>query len=398
MSKSIKQYLLTIDHDHYYVETVLEGSAYKSFNLLIEDSTPLSVDRKLQFVPLKDTAQLIVIDSIHSGGGRTSDNDFYRNVMEPIFIKLNLTHLLVKTTSKDSVENFASKLDLTKHYEIFFLSGDTTISEFINGLPKQSLDVNDAKNSLSILPFPFGTGNALANSLGLTCPTTIFSNYLTSNYSINNFPLYKAIFPNGNEIVFFVILSLGFHANLLHCCEAPHYKKLGVERFRIASEDILANYDLDLNISIESPRGLSPIVPSREYSYFVVVNTPKLEAKYIPSPQSNPLRSQLHIIAYSSSLPKDELMARILKGYENNIGDVVNNTGVTYLPIEDNFIIKLNYSQEYSPSSKFQLCCDGLLFNLNDFIHKNDNGPCKNNEILIEFLSTYSPFQLSLMS
>lgn len=368
--------LVRLGGEEYYVITKFDGTAWVSFEL---ETQPASKNGDLE-VSLKN--ELIVIDSIASGKGRSEQNDFYKIVMKPIFDKLDLKHKLIKTTSRDTISTYARSLAPSGSYTVMFLSGDTSISEFINNLPQGS-----GGSELSILPFALGSGNAWASSLGLTDPAETLARFLKGSLSPKHFPLYRAIFPNGYSILFFVILSLGFHANMLHACEEPKYKKMGNERFKEAGIFILMNYDLNLSITVGDN--------SQSYSYFGLISTPKLEPAYTPSPHSDPLKQELHVLGYSSDLTKEQLLGKIMKGYELRKGDdLPSNSGTTYQSLTSDFDVQLNFDEESSPRYKFELCCDGVLLNLLDLQSEKSF----KNTIHIEFPCNCSAFNLKALS
>ncbi|CAR29347.1 ZYRO0G06556p [Zygosaccharomyces rouxii] len=364
----------------YYVTFAKDGSKYTSFQL--EKSHAKQSSRAST---RSDDSTLIVLDSLKSGIGRTENNDFYSIVIAPILEELNWNHNYIKTTSHDSVSQFAQSLDPLQDYEIWIISGDTTISEFCNNLPNKKI----TRNPLRILPLPMGTGNAWANSLGFDSPITAFRNYLNHNLKPRDIPLYRAALPNGYSIIFFMIFSLGFHANLLHACEDPKYAKMGAERFQIAAQSILESYSLDLDISLDGLR--------RSYAYFALINTPNLEATYKPSPRSNPLERELRLLGYSSSLGRQELVEKIMQGYQNKPnGDLPTNEDMIYKSITHDFTLVLNDSLEDSSMHKFEICCDGILLNLLDYQSPDKHKP--SNEIRFQFLNDYSGFQLQVYS
>lgn len=229
-----------------------------------------------------------------------------------------------------------------------------------------------------------GTGNAWASSLSHVNPIESFGSYIGGSLRLSSFPLYRALFPNNYSIVFFIIFSLGFHANLLHACEDPELKKIGTERFKMAAQKILQEYDLRLDISVGQF--------SNSYAYFAIINTTNLEQTYIPSPLSDPLKPELHILGYSSGLSTEKLTQEIMRGYQNKIGDGIGMTeGVTYRPLASNFDVVLDYP-ENSPAYKFEICCDGTLLNFSEQQLEN----AYSNKIQIEFLTCYSPFSLKV--
>ncbi|CDH17436.1 uncharacterized protein ZBAI_09224 [Zygosaccharomyces bailii ISA1307] len=376
-----RQFLTIVGDEEFYVRSHKVGSKYTFFDL---QRIPTKVIAKNPFIISNDT-KLIVLDSVNSGAGRTERNDFYKIVMKPLLDKLVLSHDLIKTTSHDSISVFAKSLDPHQSYAILVISGDTTISEFFNNLPQ-----GPPRGQICLLPLPMGTGNAWASSLGLDSPVTAFHNFLAGRCKPNRIPLYKAIFPNGSSIVFFIIFSLGFHANLLHACEEPKYAKMGVERFQVAAKDILEKYDLDLSITAA---GIT-----KSYAYFAIINTPNLEAAYKPSPLSNALEQELRLLGYSSALKGPDLWEKIMQGYENKAKQMLpTNDDVIYKSIKKDFEVTLNYSPENSSRSKFEICCDGIVHNLLDF--EPPTKPCEiYNNIHIQFLHEYSCFTLQVYS
>lgn len=321
-----------------------------SYKLQCSSPSKLEPEQVASIDPSRLPSNLIVIDSVFSGKGRRAETDFAGVVIEPLFRKLNVQHQFVETSSPHSIRDLASSLDAKNQYTILFLSGDTSISEFVNHLPS-------SHSNISLVPFPMGTGNAWATSLKLTDPAVILSQFLKGSLQTHPFPLYKATFANGLSIKLFIILSLGFHANLLHLCEEHEYQQMGVERFRIASQRILDNYALNSHVSI-------PNTLQGSYSYFVLINTTHLEPTYIPSPQSDPLNPPLHVLAYESSLSKPEFRKRLMKGYLNTLKTDIQENGTIYKALPDSFEVYISDNPE--ERHKFELCCDGQLLNLLD--------------------------------
>lgn len=344
---------------------------------LVKTATTTEDDRTVQNQP-----NLIVIDSVHSGKGRTAQNDLYTIVMKPIFEVVNIDHRLIKTTSRDTIASYASTLDISQSHTVLFLSGDTSISEFINNLPQGAPSAN-----LSILSFPMGSGNAWASSLGIMCPVKTFGQFIRGEMSHSAFPLYKAVFPNGYSIVFFIILSMGFHANLVHACERPEYQRMGIEKFQLAGSVILKEYELDLKITVNSL--------AASYSYFALINTPNLEPAYRPSPESDPLKEELYLLGYSSGLSKDQFLTKVMKGYELGPSDKLPlDSDTIYVPFTKGFDVTLDFPLLESPRYKSEICCDGVLLNLQDLQADLE----VSNKFSIEFLNHYSKFNIKAMS
>lgn len=361
------------------VESVLEGTSYSEFRLVSETSVENGPSQPCNV--LGNTSRIVVIDSVASGIGRTPQNDFYKVVMEPVFSHLALTHRYFKTDSAKAIAEFAKKIDTDRDYTLIVLSGDTSILELLNNLPATNNAA--AKHSIDILTIPLGSANALANSVDCTSPTATFASFLSGNATPQPLPLYEVRFPGGSTTLFFIIFSMGFHANLLHLCtNHPKYSKMGVERFRLASTEILENYDLDIPLVVKSCSGTT--ITANNFSYFAIINTPNLEKTYIPSPSSSVLKRQLHILGYTSELTPEELTVDILKGYELHRGDTLSGPGIVYEPIEEDFEVVMQLDDAEAPDYKFEVCCDGLLSNLRDLSKDNAD---KSNVIKVSFLN-----------
>lgn len=387
MIKVVNEPLISFNGLHYSVNIEFEGNKYKSFQLKTnssENSDPAISDPAVY--SLESNTVLTVIDSIKSGTGRTNENDLCNNVIVPILSALGVTFQVLKTTSCKSVGEFAQTIDRNYNHIIIVISGDTSISELLNNLPTS--DSKARESQLCLLPLPMGTGNAWASSLKLKCPIQTFRGFINKRLSPKIFPLYRAIFPNKKSSVFFIILSLGFHANLLHLCNDRRFTSMGVERFQIASKEIFDNYNLTYQIKI-------PGIIDGKFSYFAVINTPNLEPYYMPSPSSDPLNSELHVIGYSASLKRDQLLQRIMKGYSNKPGDSLIDDGVTYKPIDGDFEIIVKDDPSKSPKTTFEICCDGQLLNLLDL---HSAGASSENKITVKFLKDYSCFNLKVFS
>ncbi|CCF59429.1 hypothetical protein KAFR_0H00200 [Kazachstania africana CBS 2517] len=367
------------------VKITKDGSKYHAFKLVakeVKDDKPCSPPHY---------ENVVVIDSVSSGTGRNKNNHFYNIVIKPIFDIFKIQHHYFKTTGPKSISTYAKSLDLSKSYTVIFISGDTSISEFINNLPPLLETSNGLKHTISILPLPMGTGNAFSSSIGHKCPIQTLSSFLHNRTQPSHFPLYEVIFPNGKTVIFFIILSLGLHANVLHLCENdPQYKKYGEERFKLAFEKVMTTYDLNVRLQIPE------LDLSGAFSYFILINTPNLESSYIPSPLSDPFLEQLHVLGYSSSLNNEDLLNYVTQGYSNKLGDeLVESSNMVYKPISRNVSIVLTEDEE-SEKYKYDICCDGLLFNLRDMLPEN---PTKEDYVLkTNFKSRDSlPFEVQVL-
>ena len=122
------------------------------------------------------------------------------------------------------------------------------------------------------------------------------------------------------------------------------------------------------------------------WSYFVLINVPYLEENYIPSPKSDSFKSELHVLGYLSKLSKNDLYNNIIKGYSNRVGDDIDSPNTVYKSLNKDISIKLlPIDGTCQPRYSYEICCDGLLFNLLDFKPVSN---IRENIILIEFVGS----------
>lgn len=365
--ETIKKELVTIDNLGYSVLISKDGSKYVKFELVEEEGVDVALPRKVN----TSDEKFIIIDSVKSGIGRNYQNDLAKNVIIPIFNKLKIEYEYIRSTHPNFIKEFGETFNekynsrLVSEYSVCFISGDTSISEFLNEL-ESGKKFGTTERNINILPLGMGTGNALANSLKLKCPVEALRLFLADKLSIHSLPLYKVIFPDDSSIIFFIILSMGFHANLLYKSNDAKYQPMGVERFQLAAKEIMTDYKLNQTISVIDVQDNEL---KNDYSYFALINVPNLEAHYLPSTKSNIFQSELHLLGHLSSQPRDQLMEKILKGYSNKIGDEIKGGGTIYEPFEDDLTISLPIEKNVSDMDrhKYEICCDGLLYNLLDF-------------------------------
>ncbi|CEP63882.1 uncharacterized protein LALA0_S09e04610g [Lachancea lanzarotensis] len=382
--------LFKVGEKQFKVQAKNNDDNYLSFKLEVEKVVDDGTDTVRKDIVWSD-AEVVVLDSVKSGLGRSAENDFFTNVIEPVFDELKVPARVIRTENSKSVTEFASTFKPSAPTTIIiFLSGDTTISEFINALkPNEARKDNKERAHLWFLPLPFGTANAWATSLGIQNPVSAFGEFLQDKLSPKSFPLYKAKFPNGREVVFFIILSIGFHANLLHLCNEERFDNIGVEKFRIAAQEILQTYDLDYSLQLPAK------LPTQHFAYFTLINTPFLEKTYMPSPSSDPLKSELHLLGYITAFDKTKLIEKIMRGYYNKPQEDISADGVVYQPFSDDFVVSFEDASDEDPNTKFEICCDGHLLNMRDLQVEGNNFDGK---LQIEFLKDYSAFDLKVLT
>ena len=350
------------------------------------------------------SADITVVDSIMAGKTREKRGDFYKDVIKPIFELLEIGKFTYfETTDKKSVEKFASNFlqktstdtsngqttvpkDRRRHI-VIFLSGDTTISEFLNNLHLPSAH---GIQHIDILPLPLGTANAWSSIMSGSTQANeqnkipqnvsyapviqLFHNFLYNNLLPRHFPLYKINLSNDKlspkTIYMMIIFSMGFHANLLHLTtNDPKYSTMGLERFKLASEIILEKYDLDVHLKVSEDKNKQIVVGG--FAYFALINQSNLEPAYKPSPLSKPFEQSLQMLGYTSKLTKQQLVEAIMKGYNPDSKTIVDyyraTDGIVYEKIASDITIEIN--EKFEPNTgnlKSQICIDGYLFDYKD--------------------------------
>ena len=297
---------------------------------------------------------LVVLDSVRSGAGREPATDFYAKVMGPVLAVLSVEHEYVRTSSAASVRELAETFPRTSETTVLVMSGDTTISEFVNALGSGA--------GVTVYALPLGTANAWAHSVGLGTPAKALQAFVQGRVHAVPFPLYRARFPSGYSIRFFIVLSAGFHANLLHLCNDERYQRLGVERFREASTEILDRYALAEHVRVRAADGSEQLAGL--YAYFALLNTPHLEETYVPSPLSDPLLKQLHVLAFEAELSRDKLNELLMAGYSTIRGSALSAPGLVYRNLGDSFTLSIENGASDRVAN--ELCVDGHLLNLVD--------------------------------
>lgn len=138
----------------------------------------------------KHLKYMTIINSTLSGIHRSSE--IYFAVLVPLLQRFGMSHVYVATSSHQSIPNHAKSF--SESSTVVMLSGDTSISEFINCLEPQT----HSSKSLNLIVIPTGTGNALANSSGLTSiPKAISRMFLGTPKPLSSF---QVQFPKGAHL------------------------------------------------------------------------------------------------------------------------------------------------------------------------------------------------------
>lgn len=308
-----------------------------------------------------------VVDSVKAGKGQTNGVDgVYSRVLKPIFQDvLHVDHEYLPTTSAESITEFATSLRLDKPVTVLILGGDTSISEFVNGLA-----TNPSKGNVDLAVLPTGTGNALALSLGVNDLQTALQKLFTAT-SPEPLNLYLASLPEGtkilfrgeevadapNQFYFLVVFSWAFHASLVADSDTEELRQHGNERFKIAAEKNLGRpqkYDGSVLIGLSKYDG--------PFSYLVITPAQNFEPGFNILPRGDIHEESLYIVAigyeHEENLTGKYLYDIMLEAYDN--GKHVENPKVTYKKAETGDVIVLR-GQNLLPLENRRFCVDGAI-------------------------------------
>ncbi|KAG0679055.1 hypothetical protein C6P40_004604 [Pichia californica] len=324
-----------------------------------------------------------IIDSQKSGGKATVSS-FYNDILNPIFTTFGINHKYLKTISAHSIQEYANSVNLHPGSKslYLFLSGDTSIFEFVNFLLKRTPSTNFFDSNISILPFPHGTGNALCHSLMLSndllCLKAFFKGHshhlplyrINSNSSLicKDESLSNLLNPNiPNQLYFLVVASWCLHSSLVYLSDTPEMRSnYGSERFRIAAKKILEeNPTFKAKISFQPDNkylsyqnnkwSISPSQISNDLSYFLLSAVSNFEKNFKISPNSVVGNDQLHLLSIPHIKP-DEIMNIMNLAY--NKGSHLNDQYIYYSPLKNGNSLELEISNEMDSLMSI-ICLDG---------------------------------------
>lgn len=303
--------------------------------------------------------QIVVIDSVASGN-RT--HNAYKDSIKPVLDTLKLPYKYIKTTSADTIRDFGAHID-SNPCLVIVISGDTSLNELFNELPEQA--------DLAVLPVPQGTGNAFANSLGLSSTFECLKSLLTGQSL--QLPLYQADFSPEADLIdshgdtikkvtslkFFVIGSWALHADLVALSDTAEMRQTyGSDRFRVAAEQILKeNPEFIGSISFDDGHSTTLLQPLGPLSYFIATALPRLEATFLISPDSQPSKSELHLL-YFKHLDSASTMDIMNQAY--NQGAHITHNEVQYVPLGPGQKATLTIDDSMRPDLS-KICIDGSI-------------------------------------
>lgn len=308
-----------------------------------------------------------VIDSVKAGKGQKNTIDgVYSRVIQPVFEKvLQVKHHYIATTSADSITKFAESLQLDEPVTVAILGGDTSVSEFVNGLAG-----NPSKGNVNLVVLPTGTGNALALSLGLNDLHKALEKLFTAT-SPKPLYLYLAALPKDTKILFrgeevadapakfyfLVVFSWAFHASLVADSDTEELRQHGNERFKIAAQNNIGRpQKYDGSVLIGSSKTEGP------FAYLVITPAQSFEPGFKILPKGDIHEQSLYVLSvgyeYEEILTGKYLYDIMIEAYDN--GRHVENPKTTYKKAERGDTITI-HGQNLLPQENRRFCVDGAI-------------------------------------
>lgn len=334
--------------------------------------------------------EIHIILSRGSGMGLAHDN--FRNLVQPFLSFLKVTGYKVhETRSAQSITELARSDFLYRArtggpQTIILLSGDGGLVDIVDVF----YNADDAKDGLRTPPnialIPSGTGNAMANSIGLLdqpingltallrgkgTPIPVFratfspgSQYITAEGNTKT-PISQHGHQDNPTIYGAVVASWGMHAALVADSDTTEYRKFGSDRFKMAAKELLFpstgeethKYRGIITLTLRDPKNGEPrtteVVQGDEHAYILATFVPKLEKGFVISPDSKALDGRLRIVHFSP-MPPNEAVELMSLAYQN--GKHAHHRDVTYTEVEG---FEIKFREELEKWRR--VCIDGKI-------------------------------------
>lgn len=333
----------------------------------------------------KDRDFIDVFVSTRSGTGLAGN--VWKQLIQPAFswcgLDLDKHYAVHLTTSETTVNELTQQVLLPRANEgkkqtLVLLSGDGGMVDVINTLIAGPRSKEFRKPEIALLPF--GTGNALANSSGITGNSTYGLRTLLAG-AAKGVPVLRATFSPGARLLAnegqtehelessiagrpvahgAVVCSWGLHATLVADSDTTEYRKFGAGRFKMAGKEALYPSDGSLphaykgRVSILT-RGAADwkVLDRDEHGYILATLVSQLEAGFHISPSSQPLDGKLRLVHFGR-VSGEEAMGIMTKAYQG--GQHVQDEKVGYEEIE-----KLLIEFEEEDARWRRVCVDGKI-------------------------------------
>jgi diacylglycerol kinase family enzyme len=313
---------------------------------------------------------------------------FFEQSLKPLLAALDPSQKYEVEYTKNS--NTVSELTKTVFLQraqagvpqlLIILSGDGGIVDIINALATEPHGPGYVAPEVALIPM--GTGNALANSTGITADNTLGLSTLARGSPVN-LPTLRATFSPGARLLVnegveeeelllrdsqkrpimygAVVASWGLHASLVADSDTKEYRKFGIERFGMAARENVYpadgsghhRYKANVSILINGSAEWT-LLDEKEHAYVLASLVSNLEKSFTISPASEPLSGKLRLV-YFAPMPGDGVMKIMTLAYQG--GKHVMEDQVLYKEIEG---IRIAFEDMEDDAKWRRICLDGKI-------------------------------------
>lgn len=335
---------------------------------------------------LRPDREIHVIVSILSG--RHKAQEYYDVTLKPLLDSHHLQYSTHKTTSAQTIVELSRSLIIPNATQgvkqtIILLSGDGGMVDIVNTL---TTDLNRSNDDLRrpsvfmkpvIALIPMGTANALAwsskvaqDALGVLLTGTPKS---LPSFQVTFSPGSKLVTDEGQgrepfaesenaEGIMYgaVVASWGLHASLVAMSDTAEYRKYGLERFKMAAEELLKDVHV-YSGKVKWRKTTDPPewreVGGSKHAYVLTTTVSNLEEHFQISPATKPVDGSLRLVHIGPEPAEDIL--RIL-GLAYQAGKHATDPMVTYEEIER---LRIEFDEE--DELWRMVCVDGKIVAVN---------------------------------
>ncbi|KAJ4507401.1 hypothetical protein HRR75_006750 [Exophiala dermatitidis] len=337
---------------------------------------------------LRPDREIHVVISVLSG--RHNAQGYYDETLKPLLDSHGITYSTHTTTSTGSIINLTEKLFLINATQgvkqtIILLSGDGGVVDIVNtltgNLDRRHDDMRPAAVFFKpvLVLIPMGTANALAWSCKVANEPL---KYLMDG-TPRSLPSFRAQFSPGAKFVVnegkdregladsdeyettmygAVVFSWGLHASLVAMSDTTEYRKHGVDRFKMAAGQLLADAH-QYRGKVKWRKGDDDWrdLPGDEHSYVLATLVSNLEEKFQISPATQPVDGTLRLVSIGAEAA-DEIMRLLGLAYQG--GKHVADPKVTYEDIDG---LRIEFDEE---DEQWRMVCIDAIRD-----GEQDNGP-----------------------
>lgn len=324
--------------------------------------------------------EIHVVVSILSG--RHKAKEYYNETLKPVLDSHGVVYSTHETRSTQTIIELTRSLFIVNSIQgvkqtIILLSGDGGVVDIVNTmtsiLNRKSDDVRPPSIFIKpvIVLIPMGTANALAWSSKVSqdplkvmlegtpksLPSFVVRFSPGSKLVVNEGQDREALSDaDGEERAIYgaVVSSWGLHASLVAMSDTVEYRKHGLDRFKMAAEQLLRNsHRYKGKVKWRKANGQWTGLPGVEHSYILASMVSNLEEHFQISPATQPLDGTLRLVSIGPE-PASELMRLLGLAYQS--GQHVTDPKVGYEEIDE---LRIEFDEE--DEQWRMVCVDGKI-------------------------------------